>query len=240
MFPTVDEARERVSAMQAGLLARADSGTALPLVIVCPPFVALAPLREVADDRVVSLGAQNCHWEDEGPYTGEVSARMLRGLVEHVMVGHSERRAAGETDEQISWKVAAVVRNGLTPIVFAGEDEEGDDATGVAEQRLRQTLSGVDVGAQPVVLVYEPAWAIGADKAAPADHVARVVEHVKGVLRELGAHEPAVLYGGTVADDNVAEFAALEVLDGMGATRGSLDPERFMRMIDRMVEASAS
>lgn len=186
MFPTVDEARDRLSAMQAGLSERGESGVALPRVIVCPPFVALAPLRAMADDRVVSLGAQNCHVEDEGPYTGEVSARMLRGLVDYVMVGHSERRAAGEIDAQIARKVAAVVGNGLTPIVFAGEDEQGGDPVAVTEQRLRHALSGVDAGAHPVVAVYEPAWAIGADEAAPAEHVARVVEHVKGVLRELG------------------------------------------------------
>ncbi len=141
------------------------------------------------------LGAQNCHWEDESPCTGEVSARMLRGLVDYVMVGHSERRAAGETDEQIARKVAAVVGNGLTPIVFVGEDEQGGDPVAVTEQRLRHALSGSRGG------------------------------------------RAGGLYGGTVADDNVAEFAALEVLDGMAATRASLDPERFLRMIDRSVQA---
>jgi triosephosphate isomerase len=237
MYPTVDEARALLEAMQAGLLERVASGVEPPRVIVCPPFVALAPLRAVADDRVVRLGAQNCHWENEGPHTGEVSPRMLRGLVEYVMVGHSERRAAGETDDQIARKVAAVADNGLTPIVFVGEDSQDDDAVAMTEERLRHALSGVDVSAVPVLVVYEPAWAIGADHAAPAAHVERVVEHVKGVLGELAARQREILYGGTVAEENVVEFAALEVLDGMGATRSSLDPESFLRLIDRMVSA---
>ncbi|HEV3401307.1 MAG TPA: triose-phosphate isomerase family protein [Acidimicrobiales bacterium] len=240
MYPTVDEARERLQAMQAGLAERAESGAALPRVIVCPPFVALAPLVAVADDRFVRLGAQNCHWEAEGPYTGEVSARMLRSLVEYVMVGHSERRGAGETDEDVARKVAAVVENGLTPILFVGEDEQDDDAVGVTERRLRRGLGGIDVGAQAVLVVYEPAWAIGAEHAAPADHVDGVVEHVKGVLTELGARQPEVLYGGTVAEENVDEFAALDGLDGMGATRASLDPESFLRIVDRMTRGMAA
>ena len=82
MYPTVDEALALLSDIQDGLLERARSGVTLPRVIVCPPFVSLAPLRAVADERVVRLGAQNCHWEPDGPHTGEVSPTMLRGLVD--------------------------------------------------------------------------------------------------------------------------------------------------------------
>ena len=234
MYPTVDEALGLVEAMQQGLRQRVQSGATPPRVIVCPPFVALAPLQGVADDQLVSLGAQNCHWEQEGPYTGETSPKMLRGLVEYVMVGHSDRRAAGDTDEQIARKVAALAAVGLVPILFVGEDDRDDDALGVTEHRLRQGLSGVDAGKQPVLVVYEPAWAIGAEEAAPAEHVGRAVEHVKGVLAGLGASEPAVVYGGTVNEDNIDELAELDVLDGVGATRGSLDMEGFLRMVDRV------
>lgn len=234
MYPTVDEAGALLGALQTGLLERLDAGHALPQVIVCPPVVALAPLRAVADDRVVHLGAQSCHWEDEGPHTGEISARMLRGLAEYVMVGHSDRRAAGETDEQVARKVAAVVRNGLVPLLFVGEDDRSGDAIEQTERRLRDGLSLVDAAHEEVLVVYEPAWAVGADRAAPGDDVRRAVEHLKAVLAGLGVTEPVVLYGGTVNDDNVEELAAIEVLDGIGATRAGLHPDRFLRIIERV------
>jgi triosephosphate isomerase len=175
MYPTVDEARALFEAVQAGLKDRAESGRALPQVIVCPPFVSLVALRALADDRLVRLGAQDCHWEQEGPYTGEISPRMLVGLAEYVMLGHSERRAAGETDEQIARKVAAAVDAGLVPMLFVGEDDRGEDAIHLTERRLRQGLSRIDVARHAVVVVYEPTWAIGAQEAAPPDHVSRAV-----------------------------------------------------------------
>ena len=234
MYPTVDEAVVLVGAIQAGLGERAHRGGARPRVIVCPPFVALAPLRAVADDRVVELGAQNCHWEREGPYTGEISPRMLRGLVDYVMVGHSERRAGGETDEQVARKVAAVAEAGLVPILLVGEDSRDVDAIEQTEQRLRRGLSRVDAGSRRMLVVYEPSWAIGAGEAAPAAHVGAVVDYVKAVLRDLGMRTPTVIYGGTVAEQSIDELARLEVLDGVGATRASLEARTFLSIVDRL------
>ena len=234
MYPTVDEARVLFEAVQSGLRDRAASGRAMPEVIVCPPFVSLVPLRAVAEPGLVRLGAQNCHWEQEGPYTGEVSARMLVGLVDYVMLGHSERRAAGETDEQVAGKVAAVVEAGLVPILFVGEDDRGQDAIRLTEQRLRDGLSGIDVADQHVVIVYEPTWAVGASEAASPEHVGRAVTHLKGVLTDLGARRPEDIYGRTVNDANVDELARLDVLDGLGATRASLRPDSFFAIVDRV------
>ena len=238
MYPTVDEAEALLRTIQAGLGERSRRGGAPPRVIICAPFLCLVPLRAVTDDRVVGLGAQNCHWEREGPYTGEISSRMLRGLVEYVMVGHSERRAGGETDEQVSRKVAAVAEAGLVPILFVGEDSREDDAVARTEQRLRQGLSRIDPGSQRTLVVYEPAWAIGAEEAAPAEHVGAVVDHIKGVLRALGARRPEVIYGGAVTEENIDDFARLEVLDGVGATRASLEAEKLLRIVDRVWPAS--
>ncbi len=232
MYPTLHEARSLLVAAQEGLAERTAAGRVLPRVIACPPFVALVELRAVADDRLVCLGAQNCHWEREGPFTGEVSTHMLAGLVEYVMVGHSERRAMGETDEQIARKVAAVAASGMVPILFVGEDEPGGDATVETEHRLRQGLAHVDVASQEVLVVYEPSWAIGADRAAPAADVWRAVVHLKGVLNGLGADEPRIIYGGTVSEDNVDELAGIDVLDGVGATRASLHAEGLLRIVD--------
>jgi triosephosphate isomerase (TIM) len=237
MHTTVDQGVALVQAIQTGLQERACRGHWLPSVIICPPFVSLVPLRAVVDEKLIRLGAQNCHWEKEGPHTGEISPVMLTGLVQYVMVGHSERRATGESDEQIARKVAAAPQAGLTPILFVGEDEPGAGARAQTEHRLKHGISHIDLGEQSVLVVYEPAWAIGADRAADAEYVREMVMGVKDLLRRLGASAPEVLYGGTVKKENIGQFAELDVLDGVGATRASLDAQGFLAMIDRMAGA---
>jgi triosephosphate isomerase (TIM) len=234
MHTTVEQALALVQVIQEGLRERAAGGQQLPSVIICPPFVSLVPLRAVVDERLVRLGAQNCHWEKEGPHTGEISPVMLTGLAQYVLVGHSERRAASESDEQIARKAAAAAAAGLTPILFAGEDEPGAGARSQAEHRLRQGISCIDLGQQAVLVVYEPAWAIGADRAADAEYVREMVAGLKDLLRRRGARDPEVIYGGTVKKENIEQFARLDVLDGVGATRASLDAEGFLAMVDRM------
>jgi triosephosphate isomerase len=239
MHTTVGQAVGWLEAVQEALRERVGRGQLLPTPIVCPPFVSLVPLRALMDRDLMRLGAQNCHWEQEGAYTGEVSPAMLRDVVDYVMVGHSERRAAGETDDQIAKKVGAVADTGLTPILFVGEDEPADAASDQSEQRLRRGLSRVDLTTHDVLLVYEPAWAIGAERAAAADHVRTQVERLKELLGQLGGADPRVIYGGTVNDENIEQFAELDVLDGVGATRASLEPERFLQMMDRLGKSGA-
>jgi triosephosphate isomerase len=163
---------------------------------------------------------------------------MLVGLAQYVLVGHSERRAVGESDEQIARKVAAAAEAGLTPLLFVGEDEPGVGARSQTEHRLRQGISHIDLGQQAVLVVYEPAWAIGADRAADAQYVREMVADLKDLLRRLGASDPEVLYGGTVNKENIEQFTKLDVLDGVGATRASLDAHGFLAMIDRMAGSS--
>lgn len=237
MYPTVDQAQASFEAIQAGLQERMQRGTVLPQVILCPPFLSLVPFAALVDRRLLALGAQNCHWEAEGPHTGEISPRMLQGLVDYVLVGHSERRAAGETDEQVAWKVAAVAQHAMTPILLVGEDDPGEDAILRSEQRLRRGLAGVDISTQSFLVVYEPTWAIGTDETASTSHVSRSVTHLKAVLAEMGAREPRILYGGSVNDDNVEALAPLDVLDGVGAGRASLDAAQFLRLIDQIARA---
>ncbi|MDQ3825003.1 MAG: triose-phosphate isomerase [Actinomycetota bacterium] len=234
MHTTVEQAVALVQAIQQGLRERVSRELQLPNVIVCPPFVSLVPLAAVVDKRLVRLGAQNCHWKKEGPHTGEISPVMLTGLAQYVLVGHSERRAAGESDEQIAKKVAVAAEVGLTPILFVGEDEPGAGARLQTEHRLTCGISRIDIGRQAVLVVYEPAWAIGADRAADVQYVGEMGTCLKDLLRRLGARDPQVLYGGTVKKDNIEQFARLDVLDGVGATRASLDAQEFLTMIDRM------
>ena len=240
MYPTVGEARAVLATVQADLADKLALGLPSPRVIVCPPFVALASLREVVDGRVLRLGAQNCHWEERGPYTGEISATMLHGLVDYVMVGHSERRAAGETDDQVAAKVAAIASAGLEPILFVGEDDTGDDTHRATEERLRRGLSLVDPATQRFLVVYEPAWAIGASDPAPPAHVGRAVDHIKAVLGDLGTPEPVVLYGGAVDGDDLDDFLRLDNLDGVGATRATLDADSFFHIVERVASSGGA
>ncbi|MDQ6782644.1 MAG: triose-phosphate isomerase [Actinomycetota bacterium] len=169
---------------------------------------------------------------------GEISPRMLQGLVDYVLVGHSERRAAGETEEQVAWKGRCPSPGtAMTPILLVGEDDPGEDAILRSEKRLRRGLSGVDVSTQSVLVVYEPTWAIGTDETASTSHVSRWVTHLKAVLAEMGATEPRILYGGSVNDDNVDALAPLDVLDGVGAGRASLEAAQFLRLIDQIALA---
>lgn len=237
MYPTVEQAQASFDAIQAGLRERAERGAALPRLILCPPFLSLVPFAALVENRLLALGAQNCHWEPEGPFTGEISPRMLQGLVDYVLVGHSERRATGETDEQVARKVAAVAQHGMTPILLVGEDDPGEDAVLRSEQQLRHGLSGVDLSRQPVLVVYEPTWAIGTDETASPSQVRHSVTHLKAALADMGAREPRILYGGSVNDENVEALVRLDVLDGVGAGRASLDAGQFLHLIDQVAGA---
>ncbi|MDQ3679484.1 MAG: triose-phosphate isomerase [Actinomycetota bacterium] len=239
MHTTVGRAVGWLEATQEGLRDRVRLGQPVPTPIVCPPFVSLVPVRGLMDNQLMRLGAQNCHWEPEGPHTGEISPTMLRGIVDYVMVGHSERRAAGETDDHIARKVTAITDAGLIPILFVGEEEPTPTAADQSEQQLRHGLSGIDLNRHEVLVVYEPPWAIGADQAADPDHVRTEAERLKGLLRRFGASDPKVIYGGTVHDENIEQFARLDILDGVGATRASLDSDRFLKMLDRIGRARA-
>jgi triosephosphate isomerase (TIM) len=238
MYTTAIEAVSLFGNIQQGLSERADRGETLPLPIICPPYLSLVPIRALTDHQLVRLGAQNCHWETEGPYTGEISPTMLKDVADYVLIGHSERRSAGETDEEIAKKVGAAAEAGLIPILFVGEDEPTEAAAQLTEERLTLGLSCVEPREQHVLVVYEPTWAVGADRPAEASHVQEVVRHIKRRLRELGSGDPEVIYGGTVTGDNIDEFARLEILDGVGATRASLNADEFLEMLDQLGRAA--
>lgn len=241
MYVAGSRAAELLRAVQSGLEERLAADVGAPRVIVCPPFVSLPPLAELLDPRLVRLGAQNCHWEQDGPYTGEVSPTMLAGLADYVLIGHSERRAVGETDERIAGKVAAAAEAGLTPILFVGEDEpsSGGGAGEEAKRRLERGLAELDLHRRHALIVYEPTWAIGAERPAEPEHVEAIVAQLKDKLSDLGAKRTEVIYGGTVNAENVDSFAAIEALDGVGATRASLDARELLRIVDRVAVGGA-
>ncbi|HRF49249.1 MAG TPA: triose-phosphate isomerase [Anaerolineales bacterium] len=205
--------------------------------VVVPPFVALASVAPVLVGSGIGLGAQNLHWADSGAYTGEVSAPMLKGLCQYVVIGHSERRQYfGETDESVNKKTKAALAHGLTPIVCVGETlaqyEAGETGVVVSSQ-VRAAYAGIEaVDALKTVVAYEPVWAIGTGRAAtPEGANAVIAEHIRAVIAGLyGAEAAAALriqYGGSVTAANAAELLAQPDIDGALVGGASLKAADF-------------
>jgi triosephosphate isomerase len=212
-------------------------------VSVHPPFTDLRPVQVVIEsDRIpISLGAQSCHWEDKGAFTGEVSPPMLAKLnVRYVIAGHSERRELfGETDAIVSRKVRAIIAHGMTPILCVGETLDEREAGGTDDKVIGQLRAGLD-GVSPahvaaMVIAYEPIWAIGTGRTAtPADAQA-VCAVVRNVIADVAGHEAAmsirVQYGGSVKADNIVDLMAEADIDGALVGGASLDPDDFARIV---------
>jgi triosephosphate isomerase len=203
--------------------------------VICPPFTALAALKELLSATEIGLGAQNMHWEEEGAYTGEISPTMLKELCQYVILGHSERRALfGETDEGVNRKIKAALAHGLLPIVCVGETESEYDA-GATEQvvggQVRGCLAGLTAAqVAGLVIAYEPVWAIGTGKAATPAGAGSVIGltirgTIAGFYDEATAQAVRVQYGGSVKPSNVAEFMAHPDIDGALVGGASLKPD---------------
>jgi triosephosphate isomerase (TIM) len=209
-------------------------------VAVAPPFTALASVRGELDGRRLLLAAQDLFWEDEGPFTGEVSGPMLKDAgVEYVLVGHSERRIyLGETDRMVSHKTQAALRAGLQPLVCVGEDQKAHDAGRahheVREQLLR-SLEGIpDVEAPHIAVAYEPIWAIGTGRSAsPADAAemhALLRLTLDGRFSAERARSIRILYGGSVTEKNIDTLMARAEVDGVLVGGASLRAREFARI----------
>ncbi len=207
-------------------------------VLVIPPFTALRSVQTLIEgDRLrIALGAQDVHWEDSGAHTGEISAPMLARLkVRYVLCGHSERRAAGETDETVNAKLRAVLRHGMVPILCVGETLEERDAgqaNEVVVDQLRASLKGVDTqAAGELVVAYEPVWAIGTGRNALPEEADDMCGVVRSTLAELYGQEAAdrmrVLYGGSVKPGNAVDLLNRPAIDGALVGGASLDAEDF-------------
>jgi triosephosphate isomerase len=212
-------------------------------VSVHPPFTDLRSVQTVIEDRAipVTLGAQHCFWEDNGPYTGEVAPPMLARLgVAYVIVGHSERRQHfGQTDEQVAATVRAVLRHAMTPIVCVGETEE-ERAAGETEDRLQVQTAVALGGLAPdqvagLVVAYEPIWAIGTGNTATPDDAQQACAHIRSIVAGLAGDEAAaamrIQYGGSVQPDNAAQLVAEPDVDGALVGGASLDPAEFSAIV---------
>ncbi len=203
------------------VVARVSSAEPRCEVAVCPPMTLLYPIAEVLRRSPVALGAQDCHPEDSGAHTGDVSAGMLADAgCRYVIVGHSERRADhGESDALVRAKAEAAHRAGLIAIVCLGESDAERDAgrtLAVVEARLAGSLPSGATAANTVI-AYEPVWAIGSGRTPTADEIAAVHAHLR-LLRTkrlaTDAQHLRLLYGGSVKPANAAEILAIEDVDG--------------------------
>ena len=212
-------------------------------VSVHPPFTDIRSIQTIieSDKMDIRIGAQNCHWEDQGAFTGEVAAPMLAKLsVSHVIVGHSERREYfGETDEQVNKKVHAVLRHAMTPILCCGETLEEREAGGAEAKVDRQVRAGLaGASAEQVgslVIAYEPIWAIGTGKTATPDDAQAMCAHVRSVVSsEFGADAAGsvrIQYGGSVKPGNIAELMSRPDIDGALVGGASLDADEFAAIV---------
>jgi triosephosphate isomerase (TIM) len=212
-------------------------------VVVCPAFTALRSVQTTIDsDRIpIGLGAQDCHWEMQGAFTGEVSAPMLAKLnVNFVIVGHSERRQLfGETDETVARKLHAVLAAGMLPILCVGEtleEREAGETDSKVQGQVQAALREVESDRiAELVIAYEPIWAIGTGRNATPDDANSTIGTIRSTVAEL-AGEPAagttrILYGGSVKPGNIAALMAESEIDGALVGGASLDPDEFARLV---------
>jgi triosephosphate isomerase len=209
---------------EAGEFCRALRAADLPEdvdVVVCPPFVSLAAAVQALAGTEIGVFAQNCHWEAEGAFTGEISAPMLQELgVYGTLVGHSERRQYfAETDETVAKRTAAALAQGLHVIACVGETLAERDA-GETEAVLRRQVTVLEPD-DNLVIAYEPVWAIGTGKTATPEMAQRAHEVIKSLL------DVPVLYGGSVKPENAAELLAQAAIDGALVGGASLDVDSF-------------
>ena len=213
--------------------------------VVCPPFVSLAAVRDVLAGSTVHVGAQNAHAEADGAFTGEVSVAMLRGLVEYVIVGHSERRAMfGETDSGVAAKAVAAAGAGLRPIVCVGEPlevREGGNAVLAVCDQLAASLDGYAAW-DALTVAYEPVWAIGTGRAASPEIAQEMMGSLRETLTGIGGEAAAgapILYGGSVDGRNIASFMGQPDVDGALVGGASLKAADFMRIVEEAARIAA-
>ncbi|MDP1819629.1 MAG: triose-phosphate isomerase [Acidimicrobiales bacterium] len=214
-------------------------------VSVHPPFTDLRTVQTYfmseKEQIPIALGAQHCHWEEKGAFTGEVAPAMLAKLdVAYVIAGHSERRELfGETDEQVNRKAAAIYTAGMTPILCCGETLDEREA-GATEAKVRSQVEAGLAGLSPeqvggMVIAYEPIWAIGTGRTASSDDAQAVCALVRSVVADRSGADAAaavrIQYGGSVKPTNAAELMAQPDIDGALVGGASLDADDFARIV---------
>ncbi len=245
MNTTREEGTELAKAIAAG----SSNATATVDVLICPPFPYLIPITEAVAGTQVQVGAQNCHFEASGAFTGETSLEMLTDVgASSVILGHSERRHVfGETDADINRKVLKTLEKGLQAVLCVGELLE-EEESGLTKTVLDRQMGGglKDVSAEAmanVVIAYEPVWAIGTGKTATPEQAESAHDHLRKWLESRYSADVAnatrILYGGSVKPNNAEDLLSQPNVDGALVGGASLTPENFLPIIEAGVKVSS-
>lgn len=211
-------------------------------VVVCCPFTVLSEVQKALAGSNLKLGAQNMHWEEDGAYTGEISANMLKDIgVEYVILGHSERRQYfNETDETVNKKLKKAIEVNLKPIVCIGEsleEREANKTFDVIQKQILGAFEGIPAEAMDnVVLAYEPIWAIGTGKTASSAEAQEVITYIRSLVEgKYGvdiSEEVRIQYGGSVKASNATEIMNETDIDGALVGGASLKAEEFLGIVN--------
>lgn len=214
--------------------------------VVCPTFISLAGVAAMLQGSPVKVGAQDVHWETKGAFTSEISAGMLVGLAEYVIIGHSEcRKYLGDTDERVNKKIKAAIAAGLKPIFAVGETQseyESKQTTDVVTRQVKLGLDGVSTEQMAgLVIAYEPVWAIGTGLNADSQYANATIGLIRQTVRELYGEAVAdavrIQYGGSVKPDNMAEYMSQPEIDGALVGGASLKTADFTALVAAAAQA---
>ena len=240
MNKTRAEARAYCETLKASPVATSDAAH----LFVVPPFPSIAEAADLLRGTRVSVGAQTMHWAEDGPWTGEVSARMIADCgATLVELGHSERREFfNETDEAVALKVAQAGRHGLTALVCVGDTHAeygAGETAGALRRQVTAALSKMQHGAR-VLIAYEPVWSIG-EKGTPADPDFVDAQHrlLKALTAELTGAPLDILYGGSVNPENCVALASRPTIDGLFIGRSAWDARGFIGIVESVTAALA-
>ena len=209
--------------------------------LICAPFTVLKDLKDATKGTNIKVGAQNMHYAENGAFTGEVSAPMLKELgMDYVIIGHSERRQYfNETNESCNKKVLKALEAGINPILCCGEtleQREANETKNICKVQVEEALKDVDVNdISKVVIAYEPIWAIGTGKTATSEDANDVISYIREVVAGLykdKANEVRIQYGGSVKPQNVAEIMAQSDIDGALVGGASLAANDYIQLVN--------
>jgi len=238
MYKTITQAIELASGLKRELFELEPEDIN---IVLCPPYTALSDVAEVIADSNIQLGAQDCFWQDEGAFTGEVSALMLKDAgAKYVIIGHSERRLYfAESNDSVNKKIKSVLSNGLTAIVCVGEtlkERDNNRTFAVLDDHVKNGLNGLSEDEIiKVVIAYEPVWAIGTGKTATSQQAEEAQFYIRDLLAKMYNKDIAsgirIQYGGSVKPENIAELMSQPDIDGALVGGASLTVESFAEIV---------
>lgn len=238
MYKTITQAIELASGLKRELFELEPEDIN---IVLCPPYTALSDVAEVIADSNIQLGAQDCFWQDEGAFTGEVSALMLKDAgAKYVIIGHSERRLYfAESNDSVNKKIKSVLSNGLTAIVCVGEtlkERDNNRTFAVLDDHVKNGLKGLrEDEIIKVVIAYEPVWAIGTGKTATSQQAEEAQFYIRDLLAKMYNKDIAsgirIQYGGSVKPENIAELMSQPDIDGALVGGASLTVESFAEIV---------